>query len=549
MAKTIRIVCYAVNGGGVGHLTRLVAMARWMRRYAAHAGCHAEIIFLTSSEADTVLYEERFASFKIPSKTAAQAGGLDKTAYLAMAKQWIWHSLALLRPDIFVVDTFPRGSFGELIASLDLCKKKVFVYRPVKPELSGRPEFQSMLPLYDLVLVPERTLEVLVPPAAEPRTRAIGSVAVRERGEMRSREDARRRLALPADAFVIHASAGGGGDPGAEADLSAVMEAFGDDPDVHLVIGAGPLYRGSPLYGPRVRFVTQLGAAELLRAADVAISAAGYNAYTELMLAEVPTVFVPQPKVADDQRARAERARDAGAGSILERPLTAAALRDAVLPFRSPRAREAASRAAKQLGEATGARRGAREILQLCLGASALEAAEMAMDDVVIETARSTGIDEAVFVELMHALDTGPDDLPPLDPKGASAGACAVVRALAQHGAPVTPALRAVLVLLRRVQTGAALDRAAAACAIVDALAPFGDWPGAHALLRAVPLDGLASPTELVAPIVAEVAAARAEGGDLYRAIARLVKSSHAPPRGFDSEASAEASVVDPEVP
>lgn len=549
MAKTVKIVCYAVNGGGVGHLTRLVAMARWMRRYAAHAGCHAEIVFLTSSEADTVLYEERFASFKIPSKTAAQIGGLDKVTYLAMAKQWIWHSLALLRPDVFVVDTFPRGSFGELIASLDLCKKKVFVYRPVKTDLAARPEFQSMLPLYDLILVPERTADVLVPPAAEARTCAIGPVAVRERVEMKSREEARRILALPEDAFVVHASAGGGGDPGAEADLSAVVEAFGADPDVHLVIGAGPLYRGAPLHGPRIRFLTQLGAAELLRAADVAISAAGYNAFTELMLAEVPTVFVPQAKVADDQRARAERARDAGAGVILDRPLNPSALRDAVFAYRARAAREEASRAAKLLGEAKGARRGAREILQLCLGASALEAAEIAMDDAVLEAARGTGVEEAVFIEVMHALDMGPDDLPPLDPKGASAGACAVVRALASHGTPVTPALRAVLVLLRRMQTGTALERAAATCSVVDAFAPFADWAGAHALLRAVPLDGLAGPADVVRPIVAELAAVRTEGGDLYRAIARIVKQAPAAPRGFEADALIDGPAAGPEVP
>ena len=34
--KKIRVVNYAVNGRGVGHLTRLVAINRWVRRYAAY---------------------------------------------------------------------------------------------------------------------------------------------------------------------------------------------------------------------------------------------------------------------------------------------------------------------------------------------------------------------------------------------------------------------------------------------------------------------------------------------------------------------------------
>lgn len=34
MGQTLRIVNYAVNGAGVGHLTRLTAISRWLRRYA-----------------------------------------------------------------------------------------------------------------------------------------------------------------------------------------------------------------------------------------------------------------------------------------------------------------------------------------------------------------------------------------------------------------------------------------------------------------------------------------------------------------------------------
>ena len=102
----MKIVCYAVNGSGVGHLMRLVAVARWLRRYARHARTRAEIYFLTSSEADGLLFHERFASFKLPSKTVVDDAGIDKLAYLALAKQWVWHSLGLLRPDLLVVDSF-----------------------------------------------------------------------------------------------------------------------------------------------------------------------------------------------------------------------------------------------------------------------------------------------------------------------------------------------------------------------------------------------------------------------------------------------------------
>src|SRR5215472_1078326 len=183
--RTIRIVNYTGDGGGIGRLNRLIAVSRWIRRYAAHSNAPAEIYFLTSSEADGILFTERMASFKVPSLVAASESGIDKTSYLALAKQWIWHSLALLRPDVFIVDSFPRGAFGELLSALDLAGKRVFIYRPVNADIASRPDFQAMLPLYEAILVPEYEdiAPVLVPEVAKDRVRHVGPIMIREEAE------------------------------------------------------------------------------------------------------------------------------------------------------------------------------------------------------------------------------------------------------------------------------------------------------------------------------------------------------------------------------
>jgi len=212
MSRSVRIVLYAVNGSGLGHLTRLVAVARWIRRYALHAGARAEIYFLTSSEAEGLLFHERFASFKLPSKTVVTDAGIDKLTYLGLAKQWVWHSIGLLRPDLFVVDTFPRGAFGELLSALDLCRKKAFIYRPVNDEFAQRADFQAMLPLYDLLLVPEDegAGKAVLPEGARGKTRHTGPIMARERVELLPRAAARERLGIGADQLAVWISAGGG---------------------------------------------------------------------------------------------------------------------------------------------------------------------------------------------------------------------------------------------------------------------------------------------------------------------------------------------------
>jgi len=78
MAKTIpRFLFYAVNGLGLGHVTRLLAIARKLR---AHLPL-SEIIFLTSSEAEDVIFREGFAAFKVPSRTMKTKGELRAATY------------------------------------------------------------------------------------------------------------------------------------------------------------------------------------------------------------------------------------------------------------------------------------------------------------------------------------------------------------------------------------------------------------------------------------------------------------------------------------
>ena len=53
---------------------------------------------------------------------------------------------------------------------------------------------------------------------------------------------------------------------------------------------------------------------------DLAVSAAGYNAYHELIRFGVPALYVPMPRQTDDQAARARYAEQAGIGLAADGP-------------------------------------------------------------------------------------------------------------------------------------------------------------------------------------------------------------------------------------
>ena len=517
MSRVLRIVCYAVNGSGVGHLTRLHGIARWMRRYALAAGVRPEIMFLTSCEADSILFADGFPSFKLPSKTVIGDAGFDKLAYLALAKQWVWHSLALARPDLFVVDTFPRGAYGELLGALDLCRRKAFVYRPTKSSFAARPDFQAMLPLYDRIVIPD-TLEradVVLPDTARARATFVGPVTAREPNELLDRETARRELGIGGDALAVLVTAGGGGDPGVDDHLTLAHRALGDDPSLHLVLAAGPLHRGRPIRGPRITWIDSPGLAERMRAFDVAISAAGYNTFHELMLAGVPTLFLPQPKIADEQDRRAHRAVECGAGAILEP--TIESLRSGVDRFRDPATRSEASNAARALMPESHARDAAAELLRLVLTPSEVDAARaIVTDDAPMDRHALES-----YLVLLRALSGGE-----ADPRHR---ALAVTVSRALERVPPAFAPRIIELVSRKLSAATADERGHALIALTDAFAPFADWNGAAILLSVLQTERQLPPSTFVARLCAFLGALHQRGGDLYRGVAELSRATTEP--------------------
>lgn len=354
-----RYAFYAVNGLGLGHLTRLIAIARALRRQERDA----EILFVTSSEADGVAYQEGFAAVKVPSKTIREQTGLKKTTYLKMAQSVVWNTLSAFDPDVLVVDTFPTGSFEELLPVLRWRQKNVFVFREQRPDSAEAEILQASLKLYDRVIVPHELVDAVGPLPEPDKALAVGPVLVRERSELFTRAEARSRLGLPATGSVLYASFGGGGDPDGNRALSLVAEVARSRPGLTLAVGAGPLARGTPDLPGAAILAGRFPMLECLAAFDAAVTAAGYNTVAELLFAGIPSALVPFPRVLDDQSRRAaELARNGAAVCVA--PLSRESLGKALDAILGPEAPRMAKAAQKQVAK-NGAERAAKAIREL----------------------------------------------------------------------------------------------------------------------------------------------------------------------------------------
>lgn len=388
--RPLKLLFYAVNGLGLGHLVRLLAIARAVRARRADT----EILFCTSSEADALVYREGFAALKVPSKNIREESGLRKKTHQKLVQAVVWSAVTAFDPDVLIVDTFPIGNLQELAPLLTWELRKVFVFREQKEEMARRPVLQNALRLYDRVIVPhDEAADVPVPEGVT--AVRVGPILIREEKELRSREAARQRLGLPESATVLYASFGGGGDPEVERCLRLTLQVVAERPELHVVLAPGPLFRGDVArdeepartglrglfgapkrapssetanllqsLGPRAVFLDHFPAIELFRAFDFAVAGVGYNTSHELLHAGVPAAFIPFPRVVDDQGARARWIAESGAGLAVTTP-DKASIGAALARLSDPSERAVMRKKGQKLVPESGATRAAQVILEL----------------------------------------------------------------------------------------------------------------------------------------------------------------------------------------
>ncbi len=354
-----RYLFYAVNGLGLGHVTRLISIARALRRLEREA----EILFLTSSEADGVIYREGFAAVKLPSKSIREQTRLSKSAFLRTAQSVTWSAISAFDPDVLVVDTFPAGSFEELLPVLRWRQRNVFVFREQRPEHGAGELMQATLRLYDRIVVPHASIDEVGPLPEPKKAIAVGPILIRQRSELLGRDEARERLGVDPDRRLGYVSFGGGGDADAPDALVLAAQVM-KDAGVTPVIGVGALARRSPSIPGSLALPERQPALEVLAAFDAAISGAGYNSVHELLFAGVPSVLVPFERQVDDQLRRAEQAQSKGAAICCPR-LDGPALRQCLDQALDPARAKAMRKSAMKLVPDGGAERAAKAIREL----------------------------------------------------------------------------------------------------------------------------------------------------------------------------------------
>jgi hypothetical protein len=296
------------NGSGMGHLTRLMAYAR---RAEPDLAPH----FLSLSQAVWVVEQYGFPFEYLPSLMAT---GMTSRHWRDLFTERVADVVRRLRPAVVVFDgTRPYDGIPEV---RELYPEARWVWSRRGMWRRGmQTENLARTAWFDDVLSPGEFAEAYDRGATSKAGGVrVGAVTLLDTEELEDRDTARRLLGLPLDqrlALVAPASDDGNY---TKQETTAVLEAL-RRLDVGICVTQTEIAR-SFRARQDVHVVREFPLSRLFRAFDLAVSAAGYNSFHELLRFGIPTLFIPKVTTSlDDQRGRARFAADTGLAHMLER--------------------------------------------------------------------------------------------------------------------------------------------------------------------------------------------------------------------------------------
>ncbi len=313
-----RVLFCTSNGTGLGHLTRSMAIARRLEP-------GIESAFFTLSAAAPVVREQGFLVEYLGSYNAPGAGSHLQWSRRLHAR--VAEILDALRPAAVVFDG--AHPYPALVGALRRHARARPPDEPLVTVWSRRPLWQPgrgtrilpIAPAFDLVLEPgELAAAEDRGPTTERRAEAVqvGPIVFCDPSELPGREDAEHELGL--EPGQVNALIALGQGPEVDAALRRALARLVGEPGVQVAVVESSIAGRLELPDSVVPVRDTYPVSRHYRAFDFALSAAGYNAYHELIALAVPAVYVPMPRELDDQAARARYAERAGVGLACESP-------------------------------------------------------------------------------------------------------------------------------------------------------------------------------------------------------------------------------------
>lgn len=306
------VVMFPTNGVGFGHFTRMLALAKRMKKQDPSL----EIIFFTTMPTLHLLKPYGIPAHHISG--AKYFTGVDSNEWNALLEEELTLCFEIHKPSMFIFDgAFPYRGMLRAIQGRGLMKK-IWMRRGMFRKGATIPV--DSIQHFDSIIRPgdgidesdeevNHGIEILRCPP----------IVMLEESELLSRQKARYRLGIPQDCQAIYVQLGAGQINDISSEIRMTLDELLKYKNIHIILGESMIGSRIEVELPNVHIIRDYPNSQYFNGFDAVIQAGGYNSFHETRAFGLTALFYPNMETGmDDQLARCLVAEEEGWGYVVK---------------------------------------------------------------------------------------------------------------------------------------------------------------------------------------------------------------------------------------
>ncbi|MCK2045078.1 MULTISPECIES: hypothetical protein [Chromohalobacter] len=300
-----------INGAGLGHLTRSLAIAKAVRA----SDPNAKIVFLTTSIGITLVHREGFLCHHLP-PFSLTGEGVSTRKWNNLFFKTLVNVLKLHHPSTVVFDgSSPYLGFRSVMRSYKQLRY-IWIKRESYKNNVNRGRLKKLAGLFSLVIHPTEVYSVFC--ENEFGSSYVNPIVLLEKEQLFTREKARKLLGLPLNETVAYIQLGAGNINGTD-ELESKVISLLKKKGIYTVLARSPISLKEDCGIEADKLMEGYPNSKYFNGFDFLVIAAGYNSICEAFFYGIPSIVIPNFETGtDDQVMRAKSVEPLGPFWTLE---------------------------------------------------------------------------------------------------------------------------------------------------------------------------------------------------------------------------------------
>ena len=315
--KRNSIVLFPTNGVGFGHFSRMLALAKSIRRVSKDT----EIVFFTTMPTLHLLTEEGFIGYHIPGRYHYDS--MEPRVWNTLCEEMLNLVLVQHMPSHFVFDgAYPYRGMLNAISNVDSNLTKIWVKRGAVKKNAKKLPVDSY-DFFDAVLRPGDSFAEDFSNEYDPdlKLKEVNPILIYDQSSAISNISLKRRLDIPEYSTLAYVQLGAGRINDIDDLLSTVIEILSNYSHCYVIMAESLIGNRLDIGQDRLRLLRDYPNSRWFGEIDFSIIAGGYNSYHEMVEFCVPSLVIPNMNTGrDDQVKRIQASVDIGAMVMLKNP-------------------------------------------------------------------------------------------------------------------------------------------------------------------------------------------------------------------------------------